>query len=190
MYICYLFDFKGSCESPFIIVDALVVKVRRGGAVRPTGVLIIYGIDEEGTREPLDLLVANGESESSWTEIFKRLKQRGLNGLEFVVPDDHAGLVNAVNQQFQGLIWQRCQTHFMRNISGHCPRHLKQDIANDIKLIFKAENKAVALLLARDTVARFESKASRAIDCLEKWSRRWYYRASFTTTISATVTNI
>jgi len=50
VYLSYLFDFKGSCESPFLIVDALVVKVRRDGAVRPTGVLIIYGIDEEGTR--------------------------------------------------------------------------------------------------------------------------------------------
>ena len=153
---------------PFLIVDALVVKVRRDGAVRPTGVLIIYGINEEGIREPLDLLVANSESEASWSEIFKRLKQRGLKGLEFLVSDDHAGLVKAVNQEFQGVIWQRCQTHFMRNILGHSPRHLKQDIANDVKLIFKAENKDVATQLARDTLARYENKAAtRAMDCLE-----------------------
>ena len=113
------------------------------------------------------MLVANSESESSWIEIFKRLRQRGLNGVEFLVSDDHAGLVNAVNQQFQGVIWQRCQTHFMRNILGHCPRYLKQDIANEIKLIFKAENKDIAIQLARDTIARYEGKASRAMDCLE-----------------------
>ena len=152
---------------PFLIVDALVVKVRRDEAIRPTGVLVIYGINEEGIREPLDLLVANSESEASWSEIFKRLKQRGLNGLEFLVSDDHAGLVKAVNQEFQGVIWQRCQTHFMRNILGHSPRHLKRDIANDVKLIFTAENKAVAMLLARDTIARYQEKASKAMDCLE-----------------------
>ncbi len=152
---------------PFLVVDALVVKVRRDGAIRPTGVLIVYGINADGIREPLDLLVANSESESSWSEIFKRLKSRGLNGLEIVVSDDHAGLVNAVKQQFQGVIWQRCQTHFMRNILGHSPRYLKQDIANDVKLIFKAENKAVAKQLARETIARYEEKASKAMDCLE-----------------------
>jgi len=152
---------------PFLIIDALVVKVRRDGAVRPTGVLIIYGINEDGVREPLDLLVANSESLASWTEIFKRLKHRGLNGLELLVSDDHAGLVKAVNHEFQGVIWQRCQTHFMRNILGHSPRHLKQSIANDVKLIFTAENKEVAVLLARDTIARHEGKASRAMDCLE-----------------------
>ena len=54
---------------PFLIIDALVVKVRRDGAVRPTGVLVIYGINDEGIREPLDLLVANSESEASWSEI-------------------------------------------------------------------------------------------------------------------------
>ena len=152
---------------PFLIVDALVVKVRRDEAIRPTGVLVIYGINEEGIREPLDLLVANSESEASWSEIFKRLKQRGLNGLEFLVSDDHAGLVKAVNQEFQGVIWQRCQTHFMRNILGHSPRHLKRDITNDVKLIFTAENKEVAMLLARDTIARYQEKASKAMDCLE-----------------------
>ena len=65
------------------------------------------------------------------------------------------------------MIWQRCQTHFMRNILGHSPRHLKRDIANDVKLIFTAENKAVAMLLARDTIARYQEKASKAMDCLE-----------------------
>ena len=55
----------------------------------------------------------------------------------------------------------------MRNILGHSPRHLKQDIANDVKLIFKAENKTVALQLGRDTIARYEAKAARAMDCLE-----------------------
>jgi putative transposase len=60
-------------------------------------------------------------------------------GLEFLVSDDHADLVSAVNQQFQGVIWQRCQTHFMRNILGHSTRHLKQDIANDIKSLFSQQ---------------------------------------------------
>jgi len=55
----------------------------------------------------------------------------------------------------------------MRNILGHSPRHLKKEIANDVKLIFKAENKAVAIQLARETMARHEDKASKAMDCLE-----------------------
>ena len=49
----------------------------------------------------------------------------------------------------------------------HLDIETAQNIANDVKLIFKAENKAAALQLARDTIARYEAKAARAMDCLE-----------------------
>jgi len=153
---------------PFLIVDALVVKVRRDSAVRSTGVLMVYGVNEEGYREPLDLLLADSENETSWDTLFKSLKARGLNDVELVVSDDHQGLVNAVHKQFQGARWQGCQTHFMRNILGHCPRHLKKTIASDLKLIFQAENQETALTLAKDLMQRYEQKAKAAIDCLER----------------------
>ncbi len=52
----------GDQRYPFLIVDALVVDVRRDHAIRSTGVLIVYGVNEKGVREPLDLLVADSES--------------------------------------------------------------------------------------------------------------------------------
>jgi len=39
----------------------------------------------------------------------------------------------------KGAQWQRCQTHFMRNILGVCTRHLRKYLANKLKLIFTAE---------------------------------------------------
>jgi len=153
---------------PFLIVDAFVVKVRRDSAVRSTGVLIVYGVNEEGQREPLDLLLADSENEVSWDTLFKSLKARGLNDVELVVSDDHTGLVNAVHKQFQGVRWQRCQTHFMRNILGHCPRHLKKTIASDLKLVFQAENQETALKLASDLIEKYEKNAKAAMECLER----------------------
>ncbi|MGI6562992.1 MAG: transposase [Clostridia bacterium] len=41
-----------------------------------------------------------------------------------VTSDDHKGLVNAVRRHFQGAGWQRCQTHFSRNILDHTPKAL------------------------------------------------------------------
>jgi len=37
--------------------------------------------------------LANRESESSWKDFIAQLRQRGLRGVEFVVSDDHAGLM-------------------------------------------------------------------------------------------------
>ena len=152
---------------PFVLVDALVIKARRDGAIRSTGVLIAYGINEDGVREPLDLMLADSENEVSWQTFFKSLKSRGLSGVQFVVSDDHTGLVNALKKQFQGATWQRCQTHFMRNILGHCPRHLKKDIASELKLIFQAANKDTAVKLAKHLIETYTKKATAAMDCLE-----------------------
>jgi len=110
---------------PFLIVDALVVDVRRDNAVRSTGILIAYGVNESGHREPLDLLIADSETESSWEMLFKRLKERGLKGADLLVSDAHKGLVSALKKVFQGAQWQRCQAHFMRNT-------LRQDQVKEI----------------------------------------------------------
>ncbi|MDT2193732.1 transposase [Paenibacillus larvae] len=39
--------------------------------------------------------------------------------------DDHGGLVRAVRQQLQGVTWQRCQTHFTRNVLEASPQSLE-----------------------------------------------------------------
>lgn len=153
---------------PFLIVDALVVDVRRDHAIRSTGVLIAYGINEVGHREPLDLLVADSESFSSWDELFKRLKDRGLTDTDLVVSDAHAGLVKALKKHFQGACWQRCQVHFMRNVLGSAPRQIRSDMASDLKLIFYADDKETARELAKAFIAKYESKAVKAVDCFEK----------------------
>lgn len=152
---------------PFLIVDALVVDVRRDAAVRSTGVLIAYGVNEQGYREPLDLLIADSECFASWDELFKRLKSRGLEHTDLVVSDAHEGLVKALKKNYQGASWQRCQVHFMRNVLGAAPRQRRSEMASDLKLIFQAQDKGTALELAKSFISKHEKHASKAIDCFE-----------------------
>jgi transposase-like protein len=85
-----------SQEYPFSLVDALVVRVRKGGRVRLLSVLIATGINRDGYREVLGLFLGDSESEAAWAEFFGRLKGHGLKGVDLVVSDDHTGLVNAI----------------------------------------------------------------------------------------------
>lgn len=100
---------------PYLVVDARYERIRRDGAIIPQGVLIVVGIDADGYRELLGVWCANSESEASWSAVFRELKERGLSGVSYVVSDNHTGLTNAIHRQFQGVIWQRCQVHFLRN---------------------------------------------------------------------------
>lgn len=154
-------------EYPFVLVDAMTTDIRRDHAVRSSGVLIAYGINSDGTRDILGMLVADSESETSWDDLFKNLKERGLKGVDLIVSDNHSGLVNALKRNFQGTQWQRCQTHFIRNILGHAPRHYKQEIAGDLKLIFASPDKKTAIRLSKETINKFENKAPQSMKCLE-----------------------
>lgn len=153
---------------PFLVVDALVIDVRRDEAVRATGCLVAYGVSEDGTREPLDLLIADSETQCSWEDLFLQLKHRGLNGVELVVSDNHSGLVAALKRHFQGAQWQRCQVHFMRNILGLSSRQLRKELASRLRLVFKAEDKATARKLAHDIQEDYANKASKAMSCFDR----------------------
>ncbi len=52
--------------------------------------------------------MANRESGSSWKYFLLALRRRGLNGVEFVVADDHAGLRSAIREVLPEAAVQRC----------------------------------------------------------------------------------
>lgn len=86
---------------PFLIADALVIRVRQEGRVRMQSVLIAIGINRDGYREVLGLMIGGSGSEATWSAFFGWLKDRGLTGVDLVVCDDHRGLVKAVPTHFQ-----------------------------------------------------------------------------------------
>ncbi|NPV80208.1 MAG: Transposase [Candidatus Methanosuratincola subterraneus] len=154
-------------EYPFVVVDALVIKVRKGGRVRVQSVLLAAGINREGYREILGLMIGDSESEASWSEFFGRLKARGLRGVDMVVSDEHKGLVKAIMSHFQGATWQRCQTHFMRNILEVCPKALQKRLHSRLRYIFDAPDIETARRLKDEVAQEFGAQAPRAIERLE-----------------------
>jgi transposase-like protein len=158
---------------PFLLVDAMQIKVRRDEAVRSTSALIAIGINEEGYREVLGLDIGDSESTrrnfcaGTWERLFKRLKARGLRGVELITSDSHGGLVKAARRQFQGAAWQRCQTHLMRNVLGQTPRHLKAEMAAWLRRIFRSESKAEARQAFGELAGELDGKAESALQTLE-----------------------
>lgn len=152
---------------PFLIVDAIVVKVRRDRAVRPTSALVAVGISEEGYREVLGVTLGDSETEGTWGSFFKELKQRGLRGVELIASDNHGGLVAAAERYFQGAIWQRCQAHFTRNVLKVTPKHLRSEMTAWLRRIFRSENQAEARRAFDALAEEFEGTAEAALEILE-----------------------
>ena len=152
---------------PFVVVDAMGIKVRRQGAVRPTSVLISVGVNAEGRREILGIRIADSESEQGWMETFRWLKRRGLEGVEFVISDAHEGLVAALRRCFQGAIWQRCQVHFRKNVVDRAPKAWHDVLHRGLDRIFKAEDPEAARAAFGALCEELEGKADRALETLE-----------------------
>jgi transposase-like protein len=148
-------------------VDAIVLKIREEERVRPRAAMIATGVNEEGYREILGIMLGDSESEASWSEFFSWLKQRDLRGVDVVVSDSHSGLVKVLHAQFQGATWQRCQTHFMRNFMDATPKHLQVELYGKVRAILDAPEMATARLLMNKVVGDYGEKAPKAIQTLE-----------------------
>jgi putative transposase len=121
---------------PYLILDARYEKVREGGVIRSQAVMVAIGIDWEGRRCVLSVELANRESASSWKNFVLGLKQRGLNGVELVVSDDHAGLRAAIREVLPEAAWQRCYVHFLRNALDHLPRKADDECMTELRWIY------------------------------------------------------
>src|SRR5438477_5619615 len=93
----------------YLILDARYEKVRHGGSIVDSSVLLAIGVDAEGRRSVLGVSVSLSEAEVHWRELFKSLIERGLHGIELVTSDAHAGLAEARKACFPGVPWQRCR---------------------------------------------------------------------------------
>ena len=121
---------------PYLILDARYEKVREEGAVRSQAVLVAIGINWEGRRNILAIELASRESASSWKELLTSLRQRSLNGVEFVVSDDHAALRRAIQEVLPEAVWQRCYVHFLRNALDYLPRKADDDCLQELRWIY------------------------------------------------------
>lgn len=84
---------------------------------------VAIGINNTGHKEVLGFEVYDSEKVNTWKDFFESLKSRGLRGVDIVISDAHAGLVEAIKESFSGSSWQRCQAHFTRNIIDKCPKN-------------------------------------------------------------------
>lgn len=153
---------------PFIIVDALYLKVREDHRVQSRGLLIAVGINEDGYREIIGFQVANTETESSWGEFFVSLKERGLKDVHLVTSDNHKGLAKAVRRHFQGATWQRCQTHFSRNMLDQTPKALQPEMKEDLRELYEAVDLDSARKVRDQIIGKYETRAPKAAALLDE----------------------
>jgi transposase-like protein len=149
---------------PYLMVDATYVKVRKRGRVVDQAVLVVAGVNDAGRREILTWRLAAVESEDTWTEVLRELKQRGVSGVQWLISDGHEGIRAAVRTQFSGVAWQRCWTHFMRNALAKVGHKHKEAFAKELIAARKFDDVKTCLMEAERVAQRWEKDYPRAAE--------------------------
>jgi len=122
---------------PYVWLDALTMKVREGGRVVNVAVVVATAVGAQGKREILGLDVGASEDGAFWLGFLRALAARGLAGVQLVISDAHQGLRDAIAAVFAGACWQRCRTHFMRNLLTRVPKSAQAMVATVVRSIFE-----------------------------------------------------
>ncbi len=146
---------------PYIMLDACYLKVRKHGRVRNLAILVVSGVNDAGHREILTWRPAELESEDTWTEVLRDLRQRGLSGVQWVISDGHEGIRAAVRSQLSTASWQRCWTHFMRNALAKVGHAHKKGVARELAAARKCVSLEACLQEAERLAGRWEKQYPR-----------------------------
>ena len=156
-------------EIRYLYLDARYEKVRESSQVRDAAVLVATGIDPSGERQVLGVSVSLSEQEVHWKDFLKALKERGLQGVQLVISDDHQGLGAARRAVLGSVPWQRCQFHLQQNAGAYVPRQaMRSEVAADIRSIFNASDRKTAEELLRAAIQKYVTSAPRLSAWLEE----------------------
>jgi putative transposase len=173
---------------PYVWLDALVLKSREGGRIVNVCVVVATAVNAEGRREILGVDVVTTEDGPAWTAFLRGLVARGLTGVQLVISDAHLGLKDAIASVLQGASWQRCRTHFMRNLLTRVPKAAQSMVATLVRSTFAqpdaattwAQQARVVEQLGEDFAAAAEMLVDAGPDILaftafpkEHWHQLW-----------------
>lgn len=153
---------------PYLVVDANYKKVRENHKVISKAVIVVMGVRIDGFREILGTYTGNSENQTIWRDVFCDLKERGINGIKLVVSDYHKGLVKAIEREFQGCEWQRCQFHLMKNIREKVKPKMRAELVSDIQTVFNSGNKELAYEYLERVIDKYQDSYPELADYLEE----------------------
>ncbi|MCA1830436.1 MAG: IS256 family transposase [Actinobacteria bacterium] len=151
----------------YVWIDALTQKCREGGRIVNIAALCASAVNADGHREILGLGLITAESGAGWLAFLRDLVARGLSGAALVISDAHEGLVDAVGATLQGAAWQRCRTHFMRNLLTRVPKAAQAFVATLVRSIFAQPDAASVRTQHARIVEQLQTKFPDAAQMLE-----------------------
>ena len=131
--------------------------------------LVLIGVNERGKKRFLAIEDGMRESKTSWAELLRDLKKRGLViPPKLAVGDGALGFWAALEEIFPETRPQRCWVHKTANVLNYLPKSVQSKAKAGLHEIWMAETKASAQVAFDQFIASYGAKYPKATECLAK----------------------
>jgi transposase-like protein len=157
-----------------LILDGTVVKVRLDRKATAISLLIALGVRRDGQKVVLAIKNMGGETEAAWRAVLDDLLARGLAKPELVLVDGGKGLEAALASLWDDVPVQRCTVHKERNLLGHAPKHLHDEIKADFNDMVHAKTAAEVLARRKAFLAKWRLRCRPVAESLAEAGERLF----------------
>lgn len=152
---------------PFVLIDATYFKVRSEHRIVSKAFMVAYATNPDGKREVIGFDLFENETNDTWFMFIESLRKRGLHGVRVITSDAHPGILYAIKKVFPDVPWQRCQTHFSRNILDKTPKKYQKGLHSELSELYNARSIADAIKIRDRIISDYEDVAASAMECLD-----------------------
>lgn len=130
---------------PIVFIDAVHFSVRDEGVIKKLAAYVVLGINEDGKKEVLTIVVGENESSKYWLSVLNSLKNRGVQDILILCSDGLTGIKDAISTAFPMTEQQRCIVHMVRNTLKYVANKDMKVFAKDLKTIYTSPDEKNAL---------------------------------------------
>jgi putative transposase len=155
---------------PILYLDALVIKIRDGQAVRNFACYLAIGVNLEGERDVLGIWFQRTEGAKFWLSVLTELKTRGVQDVLICCVDGLEGFPDAIEAVFPKAWVQTCIVHLIRASLRFVPEKDRRAVAKDLKPIYTAVDRDHAF----EQLAAFADKWDHKYPMISaSWTEKW-----------------
>ena len=155
---------------PIVFIDAVHFSVRDDGVIRKLAAYVVLGINEDGMKEVLSIVVGENESSKYWLSVLNSLKNRGVQDILILCSDGLTGIKDAISAAFPKTEQQRCIVHMVRNTLRYVYYKDKKSFAADLKSIYLAPTEQAGYENMQTVAEKWKEKYPAA---MKRWENNW-----------------
>jgi len=159
-----------------VFMDAIHFKVKQDGALVNNAAYMVIGIDLDGNKDVLGILIGENESSKFWLSVLNDLKNRGVQDILIACVDNLSGFSQAIAACYPQTEIQKCIIHQIRNSTRYVSYKDLKKVTADLKPIYKAVTEDAA----RVELDRFEEVwGTKYPLIIRSWRTNWDELSTF-----------